>query len=89
MMSIEQFQTILSDTLFSGNLEIGGMIIYAVVLGLVFTFTKRNLHTGIILSIPLTLIFSMLGVLSGELMLLLIVIAVLALAMGAKKTFGD
>lgn len=64
-------------------------MIFAVVLGIVFALCKKNLHTGIILTIPLALVFSLLGVLSSELMLLLIVIAVLALAMGAKKTFGD
>ena len=89
MMTIVQFQNILSDTLFMGNTEVGGMIIYAVVLGMAFAFSKKDFHTAIILNIPISLIFSLLGILSGELMLLLIVISVLALAMGAKRTFGD
>lgn len=88
MISIQQFQQIFADALFSGNTEIAGILMYTVVLAIVFALTKKDFHVGILVSLPLTLVFRLMGVLSTEVALLLIVIAVLALAMSAKRSIG-
>ena len=89
MISVQQFQDIFARSLFGGDLTIAGIVMYAAVLGVVFVLCKNNISTGVLLSLPVTLVFSLMGVLSPELTMLMIVIAVLALAMMAKRTFGD
>lgn len=79
----------MADNLFSGDVAIAGLVMYAAVLALVFAVFRNNYHVGILISIPATLVFTLLGVLSSEAMILLIVVAVLALALGAKKSLGE
>lgn len=89
MISLNQFQNILADALFNGNTEIAGLVMYSAVLVTIFALSKREFHIGIILSIPVTLVFRMLDVLSNEAALVLIVIEVLVLAFTAKKALGE
>lgn len=89
MIDLAQFQELLANSLFGGDMGIAGIVIYVTVLAVIFVIFKRDYHIGIIIMIPVTLVFSLLGVVPSEATLLMIVIAVLILAMGAKKTFGD
>lgn len=89
MISASDLQEAIANSLFNGDLMIAGIIMYVGVLALVFSIFYKSYHVAIIVSIPLTLVFSLLGILSQEATVLMIVIAVLILAMGAKKTFGD
>lgn len=89
MISASDLQEAIANSLFSGDMMIAGIIMYVGVLALVFSIFYKSFHVAIIISIPLTLVFSLLGILSTDAMVLMIVIAVLILAMGAKKTFGD
>ena len=89
MIDAIQFQQLLANTLFGGDMFIAGICMYMTVLALIFTIFYRSYHIGIIIMIPTTLIFNLMGILSQEATVLMVVIAVLILAMGAKKTFGD
>ncbi len=80
MLQFGDFQTLLADMLFGGNTTIAGLIMYTVVLGLIFAFV-HNLTATLIVSLPLTLVFSSMGIISGDLMILIIIITVLGLAM--------
>lgn len=77
-----------ADSLFAGNTEVVSMILFAVVMGLIFTFVK-NAFMSLIVGIPVALVFRAMGVLSSDLMVLLIIISVLGLAAAARKTAGD
>ena len=89
MIDLAQFQELLANSVFGGDLSIAGIVMYVAVLAVIFVIFKRDFHIGIIIMIPVTLVFSLLSVVPSEATLLMIVIAVLVLAMGAKKTFGD
>lgn len=78
----------IADSLFAGNTEVVSMILFAVVMGLIFTFVK-NAFMSLIVGIPVALVFRAMGVLSSDLMVLLIIISVLGLAAAARKTAGD
>lgn len=78
----------IADSLFAGNTEVVSMILFAVVMGLIFTFV-RNAFMSLIVGIPVALVFRAMGVLSSDLMVLLIIISVLGLAAAARKTAGD
>lgn len=89
MIDLAQFQELLANSLFGGDMGIAGIVIYVTVLAVIFVIFKKDYHIGIIIMIPVTLVFSLLSIVPSEATLLMIVIAVLVLAMGAKKTFGD
>lgn len=89
MITIEQFQDILAGSLFSGNETVAGIVIFAVVMAVVFVVMKRNVFGALVVAIPVAFIFSLLGVLGTDLMLILIVICVLGLATVSKKTLGE
>lgn len=88
MLSIFDFQDLVAGTFFEGNLELAGMVIYTVILLIVFALTRKTAQT-LIVSMPVTLVFSALGVLSTDLTVLLIIVTVLGLALTARNVWRD
>ena len=88
MLSLYDVQELIGTGFFDGNLQIAGLVMYAMVLLVLFALTRNTVHT-LIISIPATLIFSMLGVLPTDLMVLLIVITVIGLGISAKGIWRD
>ena len=88
MLSIYDLQDLISISFFGGNMNIAGMVMYVVVLMIVFALTRKPTQT-LVLSIPVTLIFSAIGVLSVDMMVLVIIITVLALAFSATKIWRE
>lgn len=86
MITIEQLITMIADTFFSGSIVTAGIVIYVIIMGLVFGFTK-NVFQTLIIALPLTFLFgpSVLGILPTDMVLLLIVVLVLGLALSSKK----
>lgn len=86
MISLLDFQEILGITFFDGNYEIAGIVIFVAVLALMFVFIK-NKGNALILALPITMVFTMLGILASDVTVLLIIVISLALAFNAKKVF--
>ncbi len=89
MISLTQIQQAIANSFFDGDTALAGMTMFVCVMAVVFAICKKDYHVGILIVIPLALIFSTLGVLPSELTMLLIIISVLALAMSARKTLGE
>lgn len=88
MITLEQIQLIVADSFLGGNLSIAGMAIFFIVMLAVFVLIKDK-QSAMILMIPLTLIFSVLGILDTNLTVILIVIAVVSIAMKARKVWDS
>ncbi len=88
MLSIFDLQDLVSTEFFDGDLQLAGMCMYVLVLVAVFALSRKTSQT-LIISIPVTLIFSVLGVLSVDLMVLLIIMTVLGLAFTARNVWRD
>lgn len=88
MISIFDFQELVSTSFFEGDANLAGMVIYVGVLILLFALSRKTQQT-LILSLPVTLIFGTLGVLNVDMMVLLIIVTVLALAFTARKAWGE
>lgn len=86
MLSVLDLQEIVGIELFDGNVQIAGICIYIAVLALMFTFIK-NKANALILAMPITLAFSLLGLLATDVTVLLIIVEALALAFNAKRVF--
>ena len=89
MIDLNQFQSLLADGLFSGNELVAGLVIFVVTLAVIFVVLKQNVFASLVVAIPVAFIYSMLGILGSEMLLLLIVICVLGLATIGKKTLGE
>lgn len=86
MINPTQFIDMIGSAFFGGSSELAGLVVYVVVLGLLFAFTK-NVFQTLIIALPVTFIFSGagLGILPADMVLILVVIVVLGLAMTSRK----
>lgn len=84
MMQFTDIQFVIADGFFSGNMSLGGIVMYGVVLALVLAITK-NPFTALILGLPITILFAGLGILSGDMTIIMIVVIVIGLAFSTSK----
>lgn len=84
MITINELVSIVGAEFFGGSIELAGLAIFSIVLGLLFAMT-RDVFQTLILSLPVTFIFSTFGFLPNDLVILLIIVAVLGLAMSARR----
>lgn len=83
MITLTDIQYMLGDTFFNGDLTLAGLGLFAVAIILIFVLTK-NVFQSLIVGLIVTGIFSFMGILTADMMVLLIVVIVLGLAMTAK-----
>lgn len=88
MLSLYDVQDLVSTSFFDGDTQIAGMCMYILVLVAIFALSRKTTQT-LIIAIPVTLVFSALGVLSIDLMVLLIIMTVLGLAFTARNVWRD
>lgn len=73
----------IADGFCNGDTTIAGLIMFICVLALIFVLT-RNVFHSLLLGLPVIFIFTAFGVLSTDMTVLLVIIAVLGLAMTAR-----
>lgn len=88
MLSLFDIQELVSTGFFDGDMQLAGICMYILVLVAIFALTRKTTQT-LIIGLPVTLVFSILGVLSTDLMILLIIVSVLGLAATAQKIWRD
>lgn len=87
MIGLVDFQRIIADGFFNGDMTIAGILMFATVLGILFMIFNKNVFTALLMALPVTLVFSLLGVLSSDMTILLIIITVLGLAINTTSIF--
>lgn len=87
MIGLADIQKIIADSFLNGDTTIAGIIMFSTVLAVLFMLFNRNVFIALILALPVTLIFSMMGVLSSDMTILLIIITVLGLAISGTTVF--
>lgn len=86
MLDLNDFLDILATSFLDGNVAIAGILIYIAALIVIFALS-RNVMNTLLISLPVTLVFSMLGILSTDVMLLMIIVTVLGLAYTARNSW--
>lgn len=84
MITLQDVQYMLGDSFFNGDLTLAGLGIFAVAIVVIFAVTK-NVFQSLVVGLVVTGIFSYMGVLSSDMMILLIIVIVLGLAMTARN----
>lgn len=84
MITLQDVQYMLGDSFFNGDLTLAGLGLFAVAIVVIFAVTK-NVFQSLVIGLVATGIFSYMGVLSSDMMILLIIVIVLGLAMTARN----
>lgn len=87
MIGLADLQRIIADGFLNGDMMIAGLIMFSTVLAILFIIFKANVFTALLMSLPVTLVFSLMGVLSGDMTILMIIVAVLGLAINTTSIF--
>ena len=87
MITLSTVQEVLAGTFFDNNMVIAGLMMYMVFIAVAFYVTK-NLMAVMLLSIPLTLIFASMGILNGDLLIVMIIVTVVGLALAAGNSLS-
>lgn len=83
MITLNDIQYMLGDSFFNGDLTLAGLALFAIAIIVIFVITK-NVFQSLIVGMVITGIFSYMGLLTGDMMILLIIVIVLGLAMTAR-----
>ena len=85
MVSVAELQGIVADGFFNGDLTAAGLIMYAMMLAVIFAVLSRfSMTAALISTIPVTLIASLMSMISTDMMILILIVAILGLAMYSK-----
>ena len=88
MLQVSQIQTAIADMIFNGDTTIAGLMMFFFVMVIVFAMSKNIFHS-LLLGLPLILVFSALGILGGDMTVILIIVVVLGLAVTARNSLSD
>lgn len=88
MLDLTSITEIVANAFTGGNTDIAGMLIFTVCLAIIFIFVKK-VFAALVISMPMSYIFFSLGIVSQEMMILLIIVAVLGLAFVSRKVWSD
>ena len=86
MIQLTDIFQIVGDSFFEGSVLLAGLVILTIVLALVYVFTK-NAFAMLLISMPVTLVFSYMRVIPDEITIILLLVAVVGLALSSKKVF--
>ena len=88
MIGFKEIQEILADSFFDGSMEIAGIAIFIIAILAILGVT-RNPFFALLTGMGVTLLFSVLGVLSTEITVLMIVVSVLGLAYTSRNVWDS
>ena len=87
MIQLNELVDIIAINFFGGSIDQAGVVIFALVMVAIFAVT-RNVFQSLVLALPITFLFSMLGLLPSDMVVLLIIVVVLGLAMTSRTVWG-
>ena len=74
--------------IFNGDTTIAGLMMFFFVMVVVFAMSKSVLHS-LLLGLPLILVFSAMGVLGGDMTIILIIVIVLGVAVVGRNSMAN
>lgn len=84
--NISDIQSVLAETMFSGDASLAGLAIFSALMIVLFAaFGKRNILLPFAAMIPLTVMFSTMGIVPSSMAIILTLISVLVIAAKAKE----
>lgn len=87
MISFNELIELIGNSFFDGSFEIAGVVVYIMAILGVLALTKE-VFLSLIVGMGITLLFSMMGVLSTEIAILMIIVSVLGLAYTSRSVWS-
>lgn len=86
--NISDIQSVLAETMFSGDISLAGMAIFTAILIVMFAaFGKKNILLPFAALVPMTVMFSAMGIVPSAMAIILTLISVLVIAAKAREAF--
>ena len=89
MLSLHEIQELIANEFLDGSMEMAGIGLFVVSVLVVFSLSHKNTFMALIVGMGITVMFSLMGVLSTELTVLMIVVSVLGLAYSSRSVWRD
>ena len=84
--NVSDIQTVLAETMFSGDMTLAGLAIFASVMIVMFAaVSRKNILLPFAAMIPITVMFSLMGIVPDSMAIILTLISVLVIAAKAKE----
>lgn len=87
MISFNELIELIGNSFFDGSFEIAGVVVYIMAILGVLALTKE-VFIALIVGMGITLLFSLMGVLSTEIAILMIIVSVLGLAYTSRSVWS-
>lgn len=87
MISFNELIELIGNSFFDGSFEIAGVVVYIMAILGVLALTK-DVFIALIVGMGITLLFSLMGVLSTEIAILMIIVSVLGLAYTSRNVWS-
>lgn len=87
MIGLQDITQIVADSFFGGSIELAGLVLFSMALAVMLALTK-NAFATLILAMPITFVFSTMGFVSDEMMIILIIVIVLGLAYSGRNIWS-
>lgn len=87
MIDFQDITTIVADSFFGGSVELAGLVIFSIALALMFSVTKNGFAT-LVLAMPLTFVFSSMGFIGEDMLILLVIVIVIGLAYSGRNIWS-
>ena len=87
MISFNELIELIGNSFFDGSFEIAGVVVYIMAILGVLALTKE-VFIALIVGMGITLLFSLMGVISTEIAILMIIVSVLGLAYTSRSVWS-
>lgn len=88
MISLNDIEQLIANTFFDGNLEVAGIAMFIVMVGITYGIARSG-FVALIIGMAVTFMFTLTGVLSTSIAVLMIIISTVALAFVTRSLWKD
>ena len=87
MIEFSDISQIVADSFFGGDLQLAGLVMFSMALAIMFSNSK-NAFATLVLAMPVTFVFSSMGLLADDMLIILIIVIVLGLAYTGRNIWS-
>lgn len=87
MIEFSDISQIVADSFFGGDLQLAGLVMFSMALAIMFSISK-NAFVTLVLAMPVTFVFSSMGLLADDMLIILIIVIVLGLAYTGRNIWS-
>lgn len=88
MISLNDIEQLIANTFFDGSLEVAGIAMFIVMVGITYGIARSG-FVALIIGMAITFMFTLTGVLSTSIAVLMIIISTVALAFVTRSLWKD